>query len=147
MTAPPSEKGFCIWHAECQKSDWETELLVEQIFSWSSVDGPEPATFDWTGVGPRRKVPCTAHVQKNAVGRLVDVLFSLHGGDNQAMVDWIMARKWGMPVDFPCSHRRSVARGGASSGSPGRTHGFCMPYNLHTVAYAVCLRRLWLWEG
>ena len=93
-----TETGFCIWHQDCKKIDWEPDLLAERAFMWSEVDGPGPATYDMTGVPPLRKVPCTYHVQKNAVGRLIDALHSLHGRDNKELNEWIKAQKWGMVV-------------------------------------------------
>ena len=98
--AKKTEEGFCIWHGRCRKSDWNMEDLAEQAFEWSEVDGPDPALYDGTGVPPLRKVPCTYHVQKNAVGRLIDALYSLHGRDNDGLQEWVKSQKWGMALFF-----------------------------------------------
>jgi len=92
---PPPEKGFCIWHRDCKKTDWNLEYLSEHWADETTVDGPDAGPYDPTGIPPRRKVPCTHHLQKNDLGSLADTIVQDVPGDKQELIRLLKGIKWG----------------------------------------------------
>lgn len=86
-----------MWHDGCHKDDFNEERLTEDATAWCHVVGPEAATFDPTGVCPRCKVPCTAHVQKNTLGKIMAGLYRCMGDECPELLAWIKTIKPGMP--------------------------------------------------
>ena len=89
--------NWCIWHRDCVKDEWCRHTLTQQVMLWSSVDGPDPYDFDETLVPPRNKAPDPFHVNKNALPSLIERLYKIHGNNVDGFLEWLLARKWGIP--------------------------------------------------
>ena len=91
-----AEKGWCMWHLDCMKIDFNEDSLSDELFDWPSVAVAADLPYDPTGVAPRQKVPCTHHVAKNTLGKLVENVHTVVGPDADEVGWWIKSIKWGV---------------------------------------------------